>query len=70
MSVREGLDSGYGGRGRGSFDKSMVECYKCHKKGHYKSECPEWEKEEANYAEMEEDVLLLAHIDEISDDNP
>ena len=48
----------------------MVECYKCHKKGHYKSECPEWEKEEANYAEMEEDVLLLAHIDEISDDNP
>lgn len=46
----------------------MVECYKCHKKGHYKSECPEWEKEEANYAEIEEDVLLMAHIDEISDD--
>lgn len=44
----------YQGRGRGysSPNKDHVECFKCHKKGHYKSECPEWERN-ANYAEME-----------------
>lgn len=40
----------------------MIECYKCHKMGHYKSECLSWEKK-ANYAEMVEDVLLMAHVD-------
>lgn len=35
--------------------------------GHYKSECPEWEKE-ANYAEMDEDMLLMAHTDMIKDE--
>lgn len=40
----------------------MVECYKCHKKGHYKYECPDWEKN-ANYAELEEDVLLMARVE-------
>ncbi|CAA7040784.1 unnamed protein product [Microthlaspi erraticum] len=53
---------GYQGRGRGSTSKEHIECYKCHNMGHYKSECPEWDKE-ANYAEIEEDILLMAHID-------
>lgn len=45
-------------------NKNTVECFKCHKMGHYKSECPDWDKE-ANYVEMEEDVLLMARIEEV-----
>ncbi|GKV45648.1 hypothetical protein SLEP1_g52709 [Rubroshorea leprosula] len=33
-----GRDRGRG-RGRGRYDKSNVECYNCHKYGHYSSEC-------------------------------
>jgi hypothetical protein len=48
------------GRGRGRQGKDTVQCYKCHKFGHYQSECPEWEN--ANYAEIydEEEMLLMA----------
>ncbi|CAA7016056.1 unnamed protein product [Microthlaspi erraticum] len=54
---------GYQGRGRGgNIPREQVECYKCHKKGHYKSECPEWDKE-ANYAEFDEDMVLMAHVE-------
>ncbi|KAI9177638.1 hypothetical protein LWI28_017655 [Acer negundo] len=28
------------GRGRHSFNKALVECYKCHKLGHFQYECP------------------------------
>ena len=48
-----GNSSGSGGRGRGSFgrghgrgcrrgsfNKGLVECYKCHNLGHYQFECP------------------------------
>ena len=37
------------GRGRQSFNKATVECYYCHKLGHFQWECPSKEKE-ANYA--------------------
>lgn len=53
------------GRGRGNFNKETVECYKCHKLGHFQYECPKWE-ESANYAEMEDDeeeLLLMAHTE-------
>ncbi|MCI44624.1 retrovirus-related Pol polyprotein from transposon TNT 1-94, partial [Trifolium medium] len=52
------------GRGRGRQSKENVECFKCHKLGHYQNECPSWE-ENANYAEYndEEETLLMAQTD-------
>lgn len=44
-------------------DKSRVEHYKCHKFGHYKSECPtnlrRDDRKQSNFAEKEEEVTLL-----------
>ncbi|MCH94270.1 retrovirus-related Pol polyprotein from transposon TNT 1-94, partial [Trifolium medium] len=52
------------GRGRGKINKENIECYKCHKKGHFQSECPSWEDKDANYAAAYDDdsdeVLLMA----------
>lgn len=55
--------TGRGGRGRGrhSFSKEFIECYNCHKLGHFQYECPSSD-EKANYAEYEDDeeMLLMA----------
>ncbi|XP_020421230.1 uncharacterized protein LOC18775571 [Prunus persica] len=59
------------GRGRGrqlsynqgaQFDKASVECYYCHKLGHYQYECPDKETK-VNFAETEGEILFMAHID-------
>ncbi|KAD5317147.1 hypothetical protein E3N88_17093 [Mikania micrantha] len=60
--------SSYRGRGRGrgrssySFNKETVECYKCHKLGHFQYECPDWK--ETNFTEEEEIMMLMAPVDE------
>ncbi|XP_015170657.1 uncharacterized protein [Solanum tuberosum] len=55
------------GRGRGrDFDKSKVECYRCHKFGHYRSECrtrlPSEKEEKSNFAENKEGETLLMAV--------
>ncbi|GAU44848.1 hypothetical protein TSUD_112220 [Trifolium subterraneum] len=49
-------------RGRGRASKENVECYKCHKMGHYQSDCPSWGENDANYAafDQHEEILLMA----------
>ena len=49
------------GRGRQTFNKATVECYNCHKLGHFQWECQSKEKE-ANYAETQEEMLLMAYV--------
>ena len=54
------------GRGRQSFDKAVIECFRCPKLGHFQYECLDWEKK-ANYAELEkeddEELLLISYIE-------
>ncbi|KAI9177224.1 hypothetical protein LWI28_012510 [Acer negundo] len=61
---RSGFRGGGRGRGRQAFDKTTVECYRCHKLGHFQCECPTLNKE-ANYAELdeEEEILLMSHVE-------
>ncbi|XP_047335471.1 uncharacterized protein LOC124938997 [Impatiens glandulifera] len=52
------------GRGRYNVDKDTIECFKCQNLGHYQFECSKWNKE-ANYVELEEDeLLLMAYVDD------
>ena len=54
------------GRGRGRYfaNKATMECFKCHKLGHFQYECPSWEKS-ANYAEFneEEEMFLMSYVE-------
>ncbi|XP_047316797.1 uncharacterized protein LOC124920363 [Impatiens glandulifera] len=52
------------GRGRYNVDKATIECFKCQNLGKYQFECPKWNKE-ANYIELEDDeLLLMAYVDD------
>ncbi|PNX74679.1 copia-type polyprotein, partial [Trifolium pratense] len=58
------------GRGRGrQQSRDLVQCYKCHKFGHYQSNCPEWDN--VNFCEIdeEEETLLMADVNSI-ENNP
>jgi len=56
------------GRGRGPdrqpFNKAIIECFKCHKLGHFQYECPSWENG-ANYTEIDEreELLLISYVE-------
>lgn len=59
-----------GNNRQGSFDKSQVECFRCHKLGHYRSECytkmprNRERMENSNFAETEEEkeeILLMTY---------
>ncbi|GKV17840.1 hypothetical protein SLEP1_g28296 [Rubroshorea leprosula] len=60
------------GRGRGRYDKSHVECYSCHKRGHYSSECRYKENDQkAHYVQEEDDnedhaLLMVTSTNEAS----
>ncbi|GAU46070.1 hypothetical protein TSUD_180060 [Trifolium subterraneum] len=56
------------GRGRGRINKESVQCYKCHKFGHYQNECPEWDN--ANYVETHDNEEMLLMADSTSINNP
>ena len=60
--------SSFRGRSRGrtsqSLNKAIIECFKCHKIGHFQYECPDASRE-AHYAELkvDDEMLLMTHID-------
>jgi len=65
---RGGFRGNFRGRGRSwgrqSFNKAIIECFRCHKLGHFSYECPGYEKT-TNYAELdcEEEMLLMSHVE-------
>ncbi|MCH80264.1 hypothetical protein A2U01_0001030 [Trifolium medium] len=57
-----GRARGRGGRGRQHLE--TIECFKCHKLGHYQNSCPNW-GDNVNYTEFydEEETLLMARTE-------
>lgn len=53
---------GRGWGGRQPFNKNNIECFKCHKYGHFQYECPGWDKN-VNYAEFDDEMVLMAHAE-------
>ena len=51
-------------KGKTTIQQELVECYKCHKLGHFQYECLDWERG-AYYAELEEEeeMLLMDHVE-------
>lgn len=51
-------------RGRQTYNKAIIECYKCHKLGYYQYECPTLGKQ-VNYVELDESekMLLMAYVE-------
>lgn len=52
------------GRGKQPFNKTTIECFKCHRLGHFQYECPS-EENGANYAELDEgeELLLMSYVE-------
>ncbi|GAA0185425.1 hypothetical protein LIER_32713 [Lithospermum erythrorhizon] len=75
LSVRGRENAAYRGRsagrgkGRQSYNKRNVECFNCHKMGHFQYECPTSSKE-VHYVEVDEDeeLLLMAHVETVEDE--
>lgn len=53
---------GFHGWGGGRKSRDQVECYKCHKLGHYQSESPNWHEYDTNFTKHDgsEELLLMA----------
>ena len=66
-SKGRGRDNHYSTNYDSKFDKFNIECYRCHGYGHYKSECNTNlnvdKGEKSNFAEKEEETLLMAYHD-------
>ncbi|CAL1387934.1 unnamed protein product [Linum trigynum] len=61
------------GRGRDGriWNRDTIECFKCHRLGHFRNECPIWFTQQTccsskNY-DMKENVLLMAYVEEEKD---
>ncbi|XP_071679359.1 uncharacterized protein [Lolium perenne] len=59
---------GNNGRNNNSFarkDLSLVECFKCHKKGHYSNECPEKKEENAKPNPFQKGHVNHVNVEEV-----